>query len=199
MRIVSDVKPDTVIHLAASHGPASKTAEGAQAAIETNVEGITQSLTRGNRGCEHYPGKLLRRVRPLLDPITEHSPLALTTPYAMSKCGAERCAGFFRSVSDTTHNRAALPAFRWWTKPITFVSSLMRQIAQIEQGACARPVIYIENPESLRDYLDVGDVVSAYLLLLGHTMNGDIFNVCSGHPLSIRQITGGGWTCEATH
>ena len=188
-RIVSDLKPDTVIHLAAAHGPSSRTVQGAQVTIETNIEGtlaVLDACRTAHTGVILVSSSAVYSPSP--DPIAEESLLSLDTPYALSKYGAECCAKFFAD-----RHQIPLTIVRPFQhsgggqKPITFVSSLLQQIAQIEQGL-RKPIIHIENPENLRDYLDVGDVVSAYQLLLEHEMKGDIFNVCSGRQLSIRQI-----------
>ena len=44
------------------------------------------------------------------------------------------------------------------------------------------------NQDSIRDYLHVADVVRAYLLLLGHGQPGEVYNVCSGTGISVRQL-----------
>jgi GDP-4-dehydro-6-deoxy-D-mannose reductase len=44
------------------------------------------------------------------------------------------------------------------------------------------------NQDSVRDYLHVADVVDAYLLLAEHGIPGDVYNVCSGDGVSVRQL-----------
>ncbi|MGD1152445.1 MAG: GDP-mannose 4,6-dehydratase [Syntrophales bacterium] len=40
----------------------------------------------------------------------------------------------------------------------------------------------------IRDFLDVRDVVSAYYLLLHEGKKGEIYNVCSGRGISLKEI-----------
>jgi GDP-4-dehydro-6-deoxy-D-mannose reductase len=40
----------------------------------------------------------------------------------------------------------------------------------------------------IRDYLHVGDVVSAYLLLLEKGAAGEVYNVCSGQGVTVREL-----------
>ena len=44
------------------------------------------------------------------------------------------------------------------------------------------------NQDSIRDYLHVEDVVRAYLLLARHGQPGEVYNICSGTGVSVRQL-----------
>lgn len=44
------------------------------------------------------------------------------------------------------------------------------------------------NQDSIRDYLHVADVVQAYLQLVRHGQPGQVYNVCSGIGVSVRQL-----------
>jgi GDP-4-dehydro-6-deoxy-D-mannose reductase len=61
------------------------------------------------------------------------------------------------------------------------------QIAKIERGL-AEPVLRVGNLSAERDYLDVRDVVRAYVLLIEHGKPGQAYNICSGHSHSIRSF-----------
>ncbi|MCH7600182.1 MAG: GDP-mannose 4,6-dehydratase [Myxococcales bacterium] len=70
----------------------------------------------------------------------------------------------------------------------TFVaSSFARQIAEIADGI-REPRMTVGNLESVRDFLDVEDVVSAYILLLDPAIEPQVFNVASGIPLKIATL-----------
>jgi GDP-4-dehydro-6-deoxy-D-mannose reductase len=60
------------------------------------------------------------------------------------------------------------------------------------QIASMRPddekVIYTGNVDVSRDFLDVRDVVEAYTLLLNKGKPGEVYNVCSGKGILIREI-----------
>jgi GDP-4-dehydro-6-deoxy-D-mannose reductase len=66
------------------------------------------------------------------------------------------------------------------------VSSFARQLADIAGGA--PPLMHVGNLEAQRDFLDVRDVVAAYVLLLANGRSGEVFNVCSGRPVAIREV-----------
>jgi len=72
--------------------------------------------------------------------------------------------------------------------PQLVVQSIARQIVSIQNGT-QPPVIKIGNVASSRDFVDVRDVVDVYWRLVqAPAAYGEIVNVCSGIPVSIRII-----------
>jgi GDP-4-dehydro-6-deoxy-D-mannose reductase len=63
--------------------------------------------------------------------------------------------------------------------------SLVARARRIEQG---EPGPLVIGNDVVRDYLHVGDVVSAYLALADRGRPGEAYNVSSGHGLSTRQL-----------
>lgn len=61
------------------------------------------------------------------------------------------------------------------------------QIVLIEKGESGR-VINAHNLNSVRDFLDIEDVCSALLALAEKGKSGEIYNICSGIGLSIRDL-----------
>jgi len=49
-------------------------------------------------------------------------------------------------------------------------------------------VIKVVNLRAERDFLDVRDVVLAYLLLVQRGRKGEVYNVCSGKSISLEKI-----------
>jgi GDP-4-dehydro-6-deoxy-D-mannose reductase len=73
-------------------------------------------------------------------------------------------------------------------RPAHFVeASLAHQIARIERGLVP-PRLAVGNLDAVRDFLDVEDVVAAYLLLLGASVTPGAYNVASGRPRSVREV-----------
>ena len=66
-------------------------------------------------------------------------------------------------------------------------SSFARQIAEIANGI-REPRIAVGNLDSVRDFLDVEDVISAYILLLDPGIEPNVFNVASGIPVKIATL-----------
>jgi GDP-4-dehydro-6-deoxy-D-mannose reductase len=66
------------------------------------------------------------------------------------------------------------------------VASLAAQLARIATGG--PPQLFVGNLEAARDFLDVRDVVSAYVELARQGESGEIYNVCSGAAVTIRDV-----------
>ena len=67
------------------------------------------------------------------------------------------------------------------------IASAARQISRIKQGLQA-PQLEVGDIDVTRDFLDVNDVISAYLALLEKGVPGQVYNICSGHEQSIRSL-----------
>ncbi len=66
------------------------------------------------------------------------------------------------------------------------VASFAAQLARIAAGA--DPVMYVGNLDAKRDFLDVRDVVRAYVALAHRGASGETYNVASGVARSIREV-----------
>lgn len=67
------------------------------------------------------------------------------------------------------------------------VPSVARQLQRIRKGLQA-PRIQVGDVDITRDFIDVQDVVNAYLQLLENGQNGETYNVCSGREQSVREL-----------
>jgi len=125
---------------------------------------------------------------PINLPVDELTPLRPMSPYSVTKIAVEALcyqwsqtegidvvtARPFTHIGPNQSDRFAL-------------SSFSKQIAEMLLGKRER-VIRIGNLESTRDITDVRDVVQAYKTLLEHGKRGEIYNVCSGHEIKIRDL-----------
>jgi GDP-4-dehydro-6-deoxy-D-mannose reductase len=184
--------PERVIHLAGqSSVQQSWTDPGGT--LRTNVLGLV-----------HLVDALRRRGAPRLlivgsadeygpvagdaGPIREDAPLRPTSPYAVSKAAQGLLALQYTGSG-------GLPVILTRTFPHTgprrgeafAESSFARQIAEIEAGL-RPPVLKVGNLEAIRDFTDVRDVVRAYWALLERGRPGEVYNVCSGRGLRIREV-----------
>ena len=67
------------------------------------------------------------------------------------------------------------------------IPSMARQLVRVRRGLQA-PQLEVGDVDVTRDFLDVGDVIEAYLALLEHGQNGAIYNVCSGVERRVRDL-----------
>jgi GDP-4-dehydro-6-deoxy-D-mannose reductase len=121
-------------------------------------------------------------------PLREEMELRPVNPYAGSKAAAEMLAlQFFRSYG--------LPIVR--VRPFNhtgprqsskFVcSNFARQLVEIELGL-RPPTIVTGNIHVARDFSDVRDIVRGYSDLLEKGAPGEVYQLCSGHAVSIQSI-----------
>lgn len=186
--VVELAKPDWIIHLAAqSHVPTSWAAPARTLAVNA---GGTANLLKALADIR-YPGRFLfvssadvYGAVPVAElPVMESREPAPRNPYASSKVAAEvLCCQWAR-----THDLDVVIARPFnhtgaGQRPDFALPSFAREIAAIRQGR-QPPQILTGDLAVTRDFLDVQDVVRAYLALLGEGRRGEIYNVCSGTEL----------------
>lgn len=125
-------------------------------------------------------------AKPGTAPFDETSPLRPRSPYSRSKAAADLLAGVFadRGV-DVLRVRPFNHTGRGQTDAFV-LPSFARQVAAIEAGR-AEPVLRVGNLESVRDFLDIQDVIDAYVLLLETPVPADVYNVSSGVGVKIAE------------
>lgn len=194
-RTIAEHRPDWIIHLAAQSHVPSSWADPA-ATLSVNAGGTANLLmAMGDAG---FQGRLLYvssadiygAVAEAGLPVTEETPAAPRNPYATSKvAGEELCRQWARTrpldvviARPFNHTGAgqrpdfALPAFA-------------REIAAIKLGRQA-PRVQTGDLDVTRDFLDVRDVVAAYLALLARGASGQTYNVCSGREVHLGEALG---------
>lgn len=121
--------------------------------------------------------------------ITEDSPLFPVNYYGVSKVAADRL-----SYQYTQSHKLKIVILRPFnhigpgqTKGF-FVPDMSSQIAQIETGSQNKEIM-VGNLDSVRDFLDVRDVVEAYKLALEKDLPfGEVFNVSSGKGIKMADL-----------
>jgi GDP-4-dehydro-6-deoxy-D-mannose reductase len=120
-------------------------------------------------------------------PLHENLDLRPANPYAASKAAAEAIllaearsfgldvvvARAFNHIGPGQDERFVVP-------------SLAIQLARIAAGA--PPQLLVGNLTAARDFLDVRDVVNAYIALARDGERSEVYNVCSGGAVTIRDI-----------
>ncbi len=118
-------------------------------------------------------------------PLRETLATNPSNPYAASKAAAESILlgevhGFgldavivrsFNHIGPGQSDRFVIPSFA-------------SQLARIAAGG--EQILWVGNLDARRDFLDVRDVVAAYLALAERGTSGEIYNVCSGVARTIR-------------
>jgi GDP-4-dehydro-6-deoxy-D-mannose reductase len=191
-RVMSDVQPEAVYHLAAmTH--VGESWENPSQVLKVNVLG-TAELLAAARGLGTVPKMLVVSsaevygvVTPEQLPLGEGTPTAPATPYAASKLAAEA---------------VALQAWRGYGQPVVVVRpfnhigpgqspnfavpALAKRIVEAKRSGAGS--LSVGTMTTRRDFTDVRDVVMAYRLLMESGVVGTVYNVCSGHDVAISEV-----------
>ncbi|POA49781.1 NAD-dependent dehydratase [Pseudomonas sp. MPR-ANC1] len=185
--------PDAVIHLAGQTFVPEAFRDPART-LDINLFGtlnLLQALkARGFTGTFLYvsSGDVYGQVAEHDLPITEQQPPCPRNPYAVSKLAAE-----FLSLQWGLSEHWPVLVARPFNhigagqKDSFVIASAARQIIRIKQGL-QTPQLEVGDIDVTRDFLDVGDVVSAYFALLERGQPGQVYNICSGREQSIRSL-----------
>lgn len=186
-------RPDRVVHLAAQSSPHRSWSEP-EGTLRANVFGLLHLLEslrkQGGRPRVLVVGSSEEYglTGPVAGAITEDAPLRPNSPYAVSKVAQ----GYLALQYTLSHG---IPIVRTRTFHHTgpgrgeqFVeSSFARQLVEIERGRTPA-VLSVGNLEAIRDFADVRDVVRAYWALVEKGEPGEVYNVCTGRGLRIRDL-----------
>ena len=186
--------PDVIFHLAAQpFVPESIAAP--MATYEVNTLG-TARLTQAIYAYVSAGGSMPRLLftssaevygkrDPSEFPLRESLATNPANPYAASKAAAE--AILLGEVRGLHLNAVIARSFNHigpGQSDRFVVASFAQQLARIAAGG--EPLLMVGNLDAKRDFLDVRDVVAAYLALADSGVRGEIYNVCSGVARPIR-------------
>ncbi|MCA8336433.1 NAD-dependent epimerase/dehydratase family protein [Burkholderia multivorans] len=182
-KVVADVQPDVVAHLAAiafvAHGDA-------EAIYRTNVIG-TRNLLEVLAGLDKRPSAVLlassaniygNAAVEIIDESVEPNP---ANDYAVSKLAMEYMARLWR---DKLPIVVARP-FNYTGVGQSLQFLLPKIVSHFQRG---ERVIELGNIDVERDFSDVRRVVDAYRRLLQLAPAGGVFNVCSGRAVSLKSV-----------
>ncbi len=184
---------DFVIHLAAQSFVPRSFADPLET-FEVNLLGTLNLLTalRGSlfRGRFLYVGTadIYGLVAGQDLPISETHLPRPRNPYAVSKLAAEALC-YQWSQTEQFEIVLARPFNHIGPRQSEqfVVSSFAKQVADRAKRASAEPIA-VGDLDVNRDFTDVRDVVRAYDLLLSGGRNGEVYNICSGKEISLRDV-----------
>lgn len=192
--LMGDLHPDVVVHLAGAASVARSFADPV-ATWRLNVDG-TLTVLEAVRGA-HPDARVLvitsSEVYGLVDrsqlPVTEETPLRPHSPYGASKAAVDLMVRQY-------HDGFGLHVVR--ARPFNhlgpgqderfLVPSVARQIALGEREGRDVIEVKVGNTATRRDFLDVRDVVRAYLLILQSGDPGVPYVVASGRSISVQEV-----------
>lgn len=112
-------------------------------------------------------------------PFRESSPLRPRSPYARTKAAADLLGAAYQARGLDVVRVRAFNHTGPGQSDAFVLPSFARQAAEIAAGK-REPVLHVGNLDSMRDFLDVEDVIEAYLALSDRAVPAGAYNVASG-------------------
>ena len=198
IKVIKDIKPDYVFHLAAQSYPLTSFTAPIDT-LNTNILGTCRLLEAIHlemvEDSSYKPiihvcassevfGKIAKEKIPE-NGINEECPFDPASPYAISKVGTDLLGRYYADAYGMTVMTTRMFTHTGPRRGDVFhESTFAKQIAMAEKGLI-EPVIKVGNLKSMRTYADVRDAVRAYYMLV--TVNpipGEYYNI------------GGSYSCE---
>jgi len=193
--VIKKVKPDYIFHLAAQSFVKASWTEPYQT-LHTNIIGEL-NLFEAVRSISNYKPRILiagsseeyGHQKTGSEGLTEESPLLPLSPYGVSKVAQDLLAfQYFKSYGMHIVRTRAFNHTGPRRGEVFVCSTFAKQIAEIEKDSKKLPIIKVGNLDAERDFTDVRDTVRGYWLALEKGEAGEVYNICSGKAIPIKNI-----------
>ena len=192
-RLLADVSPEAIYHLAAIAFIPDSFADP-RLTFETNLMGSLNLFEAAKKSADSarilFVGSADEYgiVREGELPVDEENPLRPANPYSVSKVGASMLA-YQYGLSGQIDVVRVRPFNHTGPRqsPQFVCSDFARQIVEAEKGKRAAE-IRVGNLTPKRDFTDARDVVRAYREVLKRGESCEVYNICSGRAVEIREI-----------
>jgi GDP-4-dehydro-6-deoxy-D-mannose reductase len=191
--LFEEIRPDWIFHLAAVSS-VRRSWDKREETFDTNLAG-THHLFEAIR--KYSPqarvlyvssSDVYGALTPVNKALTEDDETEPVNPYAYTKISGELLARFYSRIEGLDIVCARPFPHTGPGQSADFVCpDWALQIAQIEKGDC-EPVMTVGNTQVQRDFLDVRDVVRAYIRLMEKGQKGEVYNICSGRAIALKEV-----------
>lgn len=188
--IIADFKPDYIIHLAAISSVAKSWEDPVGCFLNNNATFL--NLAEAVR-------KLGLKTRILSvgsseeygfydEPMKENFVLHPKSPYSVARLSQEYLSKLYvdRFGIDIVMTRS-FNHIGPGQSTVFVIPSFIEQLIKIANGEIENKML-VGNIDVERDFTDVRDVVDAYYKILTRAPNREVYNVCSGHAVKLRDI-----------
>jgi GDP-4-dehydro-6-deoxy-D-mannose reductase len=192
--IIQRFQPDYILHLASCSSVAHSWKNPVQSFMNNtniflNLIDAVRKLNINTRilsigSSEEYGNVSVKDL-----PLKEDNKLNPINPYAVARMSQEYLSsvyvnGYGMDIVLTRSFNHVGPM----QKDVFVVSSIAKQLVEIKKSGRNKGAVVTGDISIVRDFIDVLDAVHAYYLLLKKGKKGDVYNVCSGVGLSIKDI-----------
>lgn len=192
-QLIQELQPDQIYHLASIASVPEGFAHPAEV-INNNYQ-LTLNLLEAVRLFSPQTRILLVSSADIYqtggekEAINEETTLAPANPYSASKAAQDLLAGAYVQSFGLNIVRARPFNHLGVGQNTGFVmADFASQIAAAERSATANPVIKVGNLSAARDFTDVDDIVSGYILLMNQGKSGEIYNLGRGQAITIQSL-----------
>ena len=190
--LVGKVRPQRVVHLASASSVALSWQKPVDCFVNnTNIFlNLVEALRKSDIPCRVLSVGSSEEYGPVPAtemPLCETRPSAPMNPYAIARVAQEHLSCVFAKGygMDIVCTRSFNHIGPEQTDRFV-VSSFVRQAVEVSKGL--RPRIICGDLDVVRDFIDVRDVIRAYGVILDKGISGEIYNVCSGKGIALRDI-----------
>lgn len=192
--IISQIKPDYLLHLAAYSSVAYSWAFPEDSFtnncnIFLNVIDAVRQFCPSCRILSVGSSEEYGNVSEEKLPLKETQTLNPISPYAVARVSQELLSKVyvnaygmqiimtrsFNHIGPRQDSRFVIPSF-------------IKRIIDVHNAGYSRGTIVVGDLSIIRDFVDVRDVVEAYYLLLTRGRSGEVYNVCSGQGISLADV-----------
>lgn len=193
-KIIKDVSPEIIFHLAALASPSNSFNNPIETltnniSLQVNIlEAVRKNNLLDTKILVVSSADIYGLVKKVDLPIDEQTPLMPTSPYSVSKI-AQDFLGLTYFLSYKLKVIRVRPFNHIGPRQSSHfvVSSFAKQIAEIEKGKRI-PTLHVGNLDAKRDFTNVKDMVKAYVLAIEKGKDGDVYNIGSGKSYKISDI-----------
>ena len=191
---VKEVRPERIIHLAAQSNVGTSI-KNPYTTFKVNIDGTVNLVEAVRKHCPETTILLISSsevygITPPADEkgFSENDPTMPVNPYAASKIAMEDIGlSMYKTYGmDVRITRSFQHTGQGQSERFIF-SYIAKTIAEIKLGK-KPPVIELGNLDVSRDYLDVRDVVTAYMKIFDKGLPGEIYNVSGGKVITLRKM-----------
>jgi len=192
-KAIRNIQPDWIFHLAAISN-VKHSWEKRKETLEINLMGAfylfeaVRKFAPKARVLFVSSSDVYGVLTPKENNLQEEDSLHAVNPYAFTKICGEMLGWFYARIEkmDVVIARS-FPHTGPGQSPSFVCSDWASQIARIEKGL-VEPLIKVGNCKVRRDFTDVRDIIRAYTLLMKNGRSGEVYNVCSGRAVLLREI-----------
>lgn len=191
---VSNFRPDYILHLAAFSSVAYSWKYPSDSFMNNsniflNLVSVVRDICPKCRILSVGSSEEYGNVPHMDLPIRESRPLNPISPYAVARVAQEMLSKIFveaygmEIIMTRSFNHIGPRQDERFVIP-----SYIRRILNIKETGAYQGEIETGDISIIRDFVDVRDVVSAYFLLLMNGAKGEIYNICSGKGLMLKDV-----------